>query len=155
MYHFGLFILPIVLSVLLRFAASDYPFGIFKLFFWPRLMLLIQKPNKIYIACFQSIYISVYRCQKSKYILSHIIIYTLPSPYYKLQPPSGAPAHSVLNGVRVAQAFCVVLCRSLFLSICCFFHLPLYCLSFFDLRPLITNLPSSNNFLHYLTFFEY
>jgi hypothetical protein len=30
-----LFLLAIVFSVLLRFTASDYPFGICKLFFWP------------------------------------------------------------------------------------------------------------------------
>ena len=41
--------------------------------------------------------------------------------------------------VRVTRSlvFCVVLCRSLFV-ILAFFFFPLYCLSFFDLRLLIT-----------------
>ena len=138
----------------LRFTASDYPFGIFKLFFWPRLMLSIQKPNKIYIAYFQSILRSLFIDVKSLNIFYRISWYTHCHHHiinFNLLPEHLC-SHSVVSGVRVAQAFCVVLCRSLFLSICCFFIWPLYCLSF--LRPLITNLPSSNNFLHYLTFFQ-
>jgi hypothetical protein len=35
-YNFVLFLLAIVLSVLLRYTDSDYPFDIFKLFLWLR-----------------------------------------------------------------------------------------------------------------------
>ena len=45
---FVLFLLAIVLSVLLRYADSDYPFGIFKLFFYiivATLNLLFGKIN--------------------------------------------------------------------------------------------------------------
>ena len=109
----------------LRFTASDYPFGIFKLFFWPRLMLSIQKPNKIYIAYFQSILRSLFIDVKSLNIFYRISWYTHCHHHiinFNLLPEHLC-SHSVVSGVRVAQAFCVVLCRSLFLSICCFFHL--------------------------------
>ena len=47
--------------------------------------------------------------------------------------------------VRVARSkFCVVFCRSLFVLLS-FFFWPLRCLSFFDLRILITTLVSSNS----------
>jgi len=48
----------------------------------------------------------------------------------------------VLSGVQVAQslAFCVMFCRSLFVS----FLLPLYSVAFLDLRLLIGSLVSSN-----------
>jgi hypothetical protein len=54
--------------------------------------------------------------------------------------PSGAPEFTTcFSGVRVARslAFSVVFCRSLFVL---FFFWPLYCLSFYDLRLLITPL---------------
>ena len=53
-----------------------------------------------------------------------------------------------ISGVRVAQtlAFCVVFCRSLFV-LSSFFFIVL-CLSFFDLRILITPLVSSNSSLN-------
>jgi hypothetical protein len=38
----GLFLLIIVLSVLLRFTDSDYPFDIFKLFFWQYIRIRIS-----------------------------------------------------------------------------------------------------------------
>jgi hypothetical protein len=60
--------------------------------------------------------------------------------------PSGAPKFTpVLSGVRVARSLglCVVFCRSLFVLLS-FFFWPLCCLSFFDLRILITPLVSSN-----------
>jgi hypothetical protein len=42
----GLFLLTIVLSVLLSFTASDYPFGIFKLF-----LFKIQKCSHLHLRC--------------------------------------------------------------------------------------------------------
>jgi hypothetical protein len=49
--------------------------------------------------------------------------------------------HPVFCGVRVAQSLgiCAVVCRLLFVSL-----LSLYCLSFFDLRPLNNPLVASN-----------
>ena len=57
--------------------------------------------------------------------------------------PPGAP--DFLCEVRVARfwVFCLVFCTSLFVRLF-FFYWPLYCLSFFDLRLLITNFVSSN-----------
>ena len=51
----------------------------------------------------------------------------------------------VFSWVRVVQSldFCVVFCRSLFVLLYFFFS-PLCCLSFFDIRILITPLVSSN-----------
>ena len=51
----------------------------------------------------------------------------------------------VFSGIPVAQSlvFCVVFCRSLFVSFSPLFS-PLYCLPFFDLRLLITPLVSSD-----------
>jgi hypothetical protein len=46
---FILFLLAIVFSVLLRFTASDYPFGIYKLFFWPLCCLSFFDKNQIKI----------------------------------------------------------------------------------------------------------
>jgi hypothetical protein len=59
---------------------------------------------------------------------------------------SGAPEFTYgFSGVRVAQSlvFCVLFCRffCVFLS---FFLLPLYCLSLFDFRLLITPVVASN-----------
>jgi len=42
---FVLFLLPIVLSVLLRYTDSDYPFGIFKLFFLQKHFLMDPVTN--------------------------------------------------------------------------------------------------------------
>jgi hypothetical protein len=50
------------------------------------------------------------------------------------------------------SAICVVFCRSLFFL---FFFWPLYCLTFFDVRFLVTPLVSSNFWSSYcLTFFD-
>ena len=55
------------------------------------------------------------------------------------------------SGVRVARSlgFCIILCRSLFVLLFSFFW-PLYCLSVFGLRILITLLVSSNVLNHLL-----
>jgi hypothetical protein len=63
---------------------------------------------------------------------------------------SGAPDFtSVLSGVRVARSlvFFVMFCRSLFVLLSSFF-IPSCCLSFFNLRILITPLASSNSSYH-------
>ena len=51
------------------------------------------------------------------------------------------PEHPIFSGVRIAKylVFCVVFCRSLFVLLS-FFLCSLCCLSFFDLRILITPL---------------
>ena len=61
----------------------------------------------------------------------------------------------VFIGVRVARTlvFCVVFCRSLFVLLS-FFCWPLCCLSFFDLRILITPLESLNSSLNYIDALE-
>jgi hypothetical protein len=60
--------------------------------------------------------------------------------------PSGAPEFTpVFSGVRVARSllFCIMFCRSLFIRLY-FFFWPFCCLSFFDLRLLVTSLISLN-----------
>ena len=58
------------------------------------------------------------------------------------------------SGFRVARslALCVTFCRSLFVLLF-FFFWPLCCLSFFDLRILITPLVSSSSSLHTVSTF--
>jgi hypothetical protein len=60
--------------------------------------------------------------------------------------PSGAPQFTFVWGLRVARylVLSVVFCRSLFVPLS-FFFLPLCCLSFFELRILITLLVSSTS----------
>jgi len=59
--------------------------------------------------------------------------------------PEHLSSPPVFSGVRVTRSLvlCVVFCRSLFVLLY-FFLWPLCCLSFFDLRNLITPLVSSN-----------
>ena len=47
---FVLFLLVIVLSVLLRYTDSDYPFGIFKLFFYDSLFYIRYRTHILYIS---------------------------------------------------------------------------------------------------------
>jgi hypothetical protein len=49
-FPFVLFLLAIVLSVLLPFTDSDYPFGIFKLFLWESYNVFIQIEYNMYIS---------------------------------------------------------------------------------------------------------
>jgi hypothetical protein len=67
--------------------------------------------------------------------------------------PEYLSSPTVFNGVHVARSlvFCVVFCKMLFVLLS-FFFWPLYCLSFFDLRLLITSLVSSKLFLQNMDF---
>jgi hypothetical protein len=60
--------------------------------------------------------------------------------------PDHLSSHPVLSGVRVTRSLvlCVMFCRSLFFLLS-FFVCPFSCLSFFDLRNLITSSVSSNS----------
>ena len=60
--------------------------------------------------------------------------------------PEYQSSPSVLSGVHISRSLvlCVMFCRSLFVLLY-FFFWPLCCLSFFDLRILITPLVSSNS----------
>ena len=72
--------------------------------------------------------------------VSHVKQELLTTPEHLNSPP-------VYSGVCIARSlvFCATLCRSLFVFLS-FFFWPLYSLSFFDLRLLITPLVSSNLF---------
>ena len=61
-------------------------------------------------------------------------------------------SHPVYSGVRVAQTlvFCLVFCRSVFFLLFFFFCWPFCCLSFFNLRLLITPSVYSNFSFSYL-----
>ena len=70
--------------------------------------------------------------------------------------PSGAPAFTPsFSGVHVTRSvvFCAVFCRSLFVRLS-FFCLPLCCLSFFDLRILITSFISSTKLINKLVLIQ-
>ena len=68
-----------------------------------------------------------------------------------LSLPEHLSSPSVFSGVRVTGSlvFCVMFCRSLLVPFS-FFFWPLCCLSFFDLRLLITLLVPSNLFFYFL-----
>ena len=77
----------------------------------------------------------------------HYLTWARRVPLIKLELPT-LPKHlsspPVFNGVRVTRSLvlCVLFCRSLF-AILSFFFWPLYCLSFFDVRNMITPSVSS------------
>ena len=79
-----------------------------------------------------------------KYILEYLLkSYIGRLTNFSLNLPSTG-VHTSFSGVRVSQSlvFCVVFCRSLFVPLSDYW--PLYYMSLYNLRPLITAVVSSN-----------
>jgi hypothetical protein len=129
LWYLQTLLLGIVLSVFLRFTDSDYLFGIFKLFFWP-LCCLSFFDLRILITSLVSSNSSFGHC------VSCPSIYRFWLPLWYLQTLLLATVlFVVLRFTDSGYPF----------GIFKLFFWPLCCLSFFDLRILVTPLISSNS----------